>query len=70
MITLWHDTKEKLRGRVMDLANGDAIKGRDFQVTRRVQRRRFVSRQLLPQEVFDRYARTQEVTMFYLRPTA
>ena len=80
LITSWYEAKNQMKeltekerrykrmlNKILDLTGGDAIKGRDLQVTRRIQKRRFISKNLVPEDVFDRYAKTIEISALYIK---
>lgn len=80
IITLWQEAKieskrleakeqeyKRILNQVLDLTGSDAIKGKFLQVERRVQKRRYLTRRMVPIEVFERYAKTSEISALYLR---
>jgi len=80
IITLWYEAKQESRklaekekeykriiNSILDLTGSDAIKGKLLQVERRIQKRRYISRNLVPLDVFDRYSKSQEVSSLYIR---
>lgn len=53
--------------KVMDATDSNDIKGTYFTVSRKYQNRRFISKSLVPPEIFDKYSRPQEIAMFYIK---
>jgi hypothetical protein len=58
---------KQLIQRIMNLTNSDVIKGKDLQVTRQVQKRRFLLKENMPSDIYDKYSTTREISMLYLR---
>ncbi len=58
---------KRMLNKILDLTKSDALKGKDLQVTRRIQRRRMISKNLVPAEVFEKYARVQEISALYIK---
>jgi hypothetical protein len=56
--------------KVLDLTGGDVIKGRDLQVIRRVQKRRFLLKANVPAEIYERYSTVKNVQSLHIRELA
>ncbi len=80
IIVKWHQAKEeagylreketkykKLLNRVMDLTGGDVIKGKDYKVVRRFQKRKCLVRDNIPKEIYEKYCTVKEIRMLYLK---
>lgn len=80
IISLWYDAKQKSKEleakeseyrslimKVLDLTQSDAIKGKTLMVQRRTQKRRMVSKSVLPPDIFERYAKTQEISFITIK---
>lgn len=61
------DTEERrlkrLIHQLLDLTQSSGIEGRDLVVTRYTQKRRFLSKAVVPAEIWDRYAQEQSIQM-------
>jgi hypothetical protein len=53
--------------RLLDVTNSNVIKGRALELTRRIQKRRVITKSDVPQEIFDEYSRSIEVQMLYVK---
>jgi hypothetical protein len=57
----------KIIARIMDLTESDVIKGKDLSVTRRHQRRTFLTKANVPPEIYQQYGQVKEIVMFYIK---
>jgi hypothetical protein len=80
LITSWYEAKtrrkelelkeskyKRMIHKILNLTGHDAIKGRDLMVTRKHQKRRIITKNLLPADIFAKYARTTEISFLYLK---
>jgi len=80
VISDWSDIKARLKEleekdetyrrvmlNVFKTTGSDIIKGKNFQVIQRTYNKRTISRNLVPVDIFDRYAQTKEIQYVTLR---
>lgn len=80
LIANWYETKNNIKQleekeakykgmihKILDLTQSDAIKGKELQVTRRITKRLVISKKLLPGEIFDKYAKSMEISALYIK---
>lgn len=53
--------------RIMDLTNNNVIKGKDLSVIRKFQKRKFISRENLPSDIFNEYSIEKSISMMYIK---
>jgi regulator of sirC expression with transglutaminase-like and TPR domain len=74
LITNWHDTKADIKElevkekrykllihKLLDVTGSDAIKGKDLQVTRNSYKKILISKQMLPEDIFEKYSEEREI---------
>lgn len=58
---------KQIVSKIMDVTGADVISGKDLTVTRKVQNRRFISKALLPKDIFESYSKVREIPYYYIK---
>ncbi len=58
---------KQIISKIMDITSADVISGKDLTVTRKTQNRRFISKAMLPADIFDSYSKVREIPYFYIK---
>jgi len=80
LITNWYEVKNKIKEleekeqrykklihKLLDVTGSDAIKGKELMVKLSIQKRRFISKNLVPESIFNQYAKTQEIKFLTIK---